>query len=73
MSEGGRELTVWRLTVEISDEQTVTFLMGVVRNGTAVAQLTFVPSGGVVMGGKPFIALAMRAQDRLVRLGKPQV
>jgi DNA-directed RNA polymerase specialized sigma24 family protein len=72
MSDGARELTVWRLTVEVSDNRTVTFLMGVVRNGTAVAQLTFVPSDGVVMGGDPFIALAMRAQDRLVRLGRPK-
>jgi hypothetical protein len=71
LSDGDRELTVWRLTVEVSDERTVTFLMGVVRNGTAVAQLSFVPSDGVVMGGEPFVALAMRAQDRLVRLGKP--
>ena len=45
--------------------------MGIIRNGTAVSQLTFVPSDGVVMGGEPFVALAMRAQDRLVRLGTP--
>jgi hypothetical protein len=72
MSDGARELTVWRLTVEVSDNRTVTFLMGVVRKGTAVAQLTFVPSDGVVMGGDPFVALAMRAQDRLARLGRPK-
>ncbi len=71
-SQGVRELVVWRLTVEISDEGTVTFLMGVVRNGTGVSQLTFVPADGVVMGAEPFIALAMRAQDRLVRLKKPK-
>lgn len=72
ISAGNRELTVWRLTVEVSDERTVTYLMGIIRNGTAVSQLTFVPADGVVMGGGPFIALAMRAQDRLVRLGKPK-
>ena len=72
MSKGARELTVWRLTVEISDERSVTYLMGIVRNGTAVAQLTFVPAEGVVMGSEPFVALAMRAQDRLARLGRPQ-
>ncbi|MBJ7357650.1 sigma factor-like helix-turn-helix DNA-binding protein [Nocardioides sp.] len=72
MTEGSRELTVWRLTVEVSDERTVTYLMGIIRNGTAVAQLTFVPADGVVMGGDPFIALAMRAQDRLARLGRPK-
>jgi DNA-directed RNA polymerase specialized sigma24 family protein len=71
-TDGDRELTVWRLTVEVSDERTVTYLMGIIRNGTAVAQLTFVPADGVVMGGDPFVALAMRAQERLARLGKPQ-
>ena len=71
-SEGNRELTVWRLTVEVSDERSVTYLMGIIRNGTAVSQLTFVPADGVVMGGDPFLALTMRAQDRLVRLGKPK-
>ncbi|GAB3256518.1 sigma factor-like helix-turn-helix DNA-binding protein [Nocardioides dilutus] len=71
-SEGDRELTVWRLTVEVSDERSVTYLMGILRNGTAVSQLTFVPADGVVMGGEPFIALAVRAQDRLARLGRPK-
>jgi hypothetical protein len=70
-SEGNRELTVWRLTVEVSEERSVTYLMGILRNGTAVSQLTFVPADGVVMGGGPFIELAMRAQERLARLGKP--
>ena len=71
-SEGPRELVVWRLTVEVSDDRTVTFLMAIIRNGTAVSQLTFVPADGVVMGGDPFIALGMRAQERLARLGKPK-
>jgi DNA-directed RNA polymerase specialized sigma24 family protein len=72
MSDGDRDLTVWRLTVEVSDERTVTYLMGIIRNGTAVSQLTFVPADGVVIGGEPFVALAMRAQDRLARLGRPR-
>lgn len=72
MADGRRELTVWRLTVDISDERTVTFLMGIIRNGTSVSQLTFVPADGVVVGGEPFVALAQRAQDRLIRLGRPQ-
>lgn len=72
MNDGARQLTVWRLTVEVSDERSVTYLMGILRNGTAVSQLTFVPADGVVMGSEPFIALAMRAQDRLGRLGPPK-
>jgi hypothetical protein len=72
LREGDRELIVWRLTVEVSDERSVTYLMGILRNGTAVSQLTFVRADGVVMGGEPFVALAMRAQDRLARLGRPK-
>ena len=71
-ADGDRELTVWRLTVEVSEERAVTYLMAIIRNGTAVAQLTFVPADGVVVGGAPFVALAQRAQDRLLRLGKPK-
>lgn len=71
LGKGARELTVWRLTVEVTDERSVTYLMGIVRNGTAVSQLTFVPADGVTMGSEPFVALALRAQDRLARLGRP--
>jgi DNA-directed RNA polymerase specialized sigma24 family protein len=65
----GRELMVWRLTVEVSDERTVTYLMGLARRGSAVTQVTFIPSGSAIMGSEPFIDLARRAQDRLVRIG----
>ncbi|WP_372735112.1 hypothetical protein [Nocardioides sp.] len=71
-TNGNRALTVWRLSVEVSEDRTVTYLMGIIRNGTAVSQLTFIPSGRVVMGSEAFISLAMRAQERLLRLGKPK-
>jgi DNA-directed RNA polymerase specialized sigma24 family protein len=70
--DGARQLTVWRLTVEVSDKRSVTYLMAILRNGTALSQLTFVPADGVVMGSEPFITLATRAQDRLARLGRPK-
>ncbi len=38
-----RDLTVWHVTTEISDEQSVRFLMGIVRDGTSIAQVGFVP------------------------------
>ncbi len=47
---GPRDLSVWRLTVEVSEERSVRYLMAVVREGNAVAQLTFVPSGDVSIG-----------------------
>lgn len=68
---GPRDLSVWRLTVEVSEDRSVRYLMAVVREGNAVAQLTFVPSGDVSIGPAPFITLARRAQERLGQLAMP--
>ena len=65
---GPRDLSVWRLTVEVSQTRSVRFLMAVVREGNAVAQLTFVPSGEVSIGPQAFTRLAHRAQERLGQL-----
>ena len=65
---GPRDLSVWRLTVEVSEKRTVRYLMAVVREGNAVAQLTFVPSGDVSIGTDAFLVLAHRAQERLGQL-----
>jgi DNA-directed RNA polymerase specialized sigma24 family protein len=70
-TKGERELTVWRLSVEISQDRSVRFLMAIIRNGTAVSQVTFVPSGEVTMASEAFIKLGMRAQARLAELGPP--
>ena len=65
---GPRDLSVWRLTVEVSQTRSVRFLMAVVREGNAVGQLTFVPSGQVSIGPNAFVRLAHRAQERLGQL-----
>jgi hypothetical protein len=65
---GPRDLSVWRLTVEVSEHRSVRYLMAVVRERSAVGQLTFVPSGDVSIGAEAFIALARRAQERLGEL-----
>jgi DNA-directed RNA polymerase specialized sigma24 family protein len=65
---GPRDLSVWRLTVEVSEHRSVRYLMAVVRERSAVGQLTFVPSGDVSIGPEAFIALARRAQERLGEL-----
>ena len=44
------------------------FLMAAIREGGAVAQLTFVPSEDVSIGADPFVTLAHRAQERLRQL-----
>ena len=69
--EGDTELAVWRVTSELSDEQTVTYLMGIARVGTAVGQVGFVPAPGVTMEQGEFIALVRRAGDRLGYLPEP--
>ena len=68
---GPRDLSVWRVTVEVSQERSVRFLMAVIREGNAVAQLTFVPSDDVSIGPEAFQALAHRAQERLGQLATP--
>ena len=69
MEESGRrDLYVWRLTVEVSEDRSVRYLMAAIREGGAVAQLTFVPSEDVSIGADPFVTLARRAQERLRQL-----
>jgi hypothetical protein len=67
---GSRDLSVWRLTVEVSQDQSVRFLMAVIRSGNAVGQLTFVPADDVSIGPGAFITLAHRAQERLQALSR---
>ncbi len=62
---GGRDLAVWRVRTQVSDKTTVTFYMGVVRNGGAVAQVGFVPDRTHTMTTAQFVALVRRASERL--------
>ncbi len=66
--DGSMSLTAWQLTVDVSDERAVRFTMAVLRRGSAVAQLTFVPAPRVAMSQPAFLDLAYRAQERLVEL-----
>ena len=63
-----QDLTVWHVTTEISDNETVTYLMGIVRDGGSVAQVGFVPDGKVQMAPGAFVSLVHRALDRLPAL-----
>jgi len=62
------DLTVWHVTTEISDNQSVTYLMGILRDGGAIAQVGFVPDGKVQMAPGAFVTLVRRALDRLPAL-----
>ena len=68
---GPREVSVWKVTSELDDKHSVTFFMGIVRRGTAVAQVGFVPSGHAVLAPGDFVQLVDRAGDRLPALPKP--
>ncbi|MFC6287739.1 hypothetical protein ACFP3Q_15230 [Nocardioides sp. GCM10027113] len=66
------DLSVWHVKTEISDDQTVSYLMGVARQGTAVTQVGFVPAGDVTMAPGAFIDLVQRASGRLPAMPKPR-
>jgi DNA-directed RNA polymerase specialized sigma24 family protein len=61
----GHSATAWRVRTQVSNKQTVTFYMGVVRAGGAVAQVGFVPDGAHAMTTAAFLALLRRAGERL--------
>ena len=66
------DLTAWRLTTELDDNRSVTFLMGIVRRGSAVAQVGFVPEPPVTMGRGDFVSLVHRAAERLPAMPPPR-
>jgi len=70
--KGDTDLTVWRVTTEVTDDKTISFLMGIVRDDTAVAQVGFVPVKGVTIAPEAFEALTQRALDRLAEMPAPK-
>ncbi|GAB7006105.1 hypothetical protein JCM18899A_35780 [Nocardioides sp. AN3] len=67
-STRARDLTTWRLQIEISDKSSVEFLMSIIREGDNVAQVGFVPSGTATVSDDAFVALTHRAAERLRQL-----
>jgi hypothetical protein len=72
VSRGDTDLSVWKVTTELTDEKSISYLMGVVRDGTAVAQVGFVPVKGVTMSSEDFVELTERALDRLAQMPPPR-
>jgi hypothetical protein len=68
MSSKKQDLTVWHVTTEISEHQSVTYLMGILRDHGSVAQVGFVPDRKVQMAPGAFITLVHRALERLPAL-----
>ena len=67
-SKGPVDLSVWHVTVEITDTTSVRYLMALARRGGALSQIGFVPAPQVQMGDGAFIALAERSLKRLEQL-----
>ena len=61
----GPNMSAWRVRTQVSDKVTVTFDMGIVRRGGAIAQVGFVPDGSHTMTTGEFTALVRRAGERL--------
>jgi len=72
-SEGGRDMSLWRVSTELNDNETVTYMMGIVRVGGSVAQVGFVPTQAVGMQSGAFDALLRRAMARLAYQPDPKV
>ncbi len=68
---GAREVTAWRLRIEVGEDRTVDVYMAIMRDGAAVAQLGWVPSPRVTLADGDFEALAERALARLGELPTP--
>jgi hypothetical protein len=64
----GPTMTAWRLRTQLPGQQVVTFFMGIVRTGGAVAQVGFVPDGDHTMTTAQFVALVRRAGQRLTAM-----
>lgn len=58
--------SIWRVRVEVSEKQTITYRVGLIRRGDKLAQVTFSPSGKFdVADQKAFKAVVTRAGTRL--------
>ncbi|HEY2878029.1 hypothetical protein [Nocardioides sp.] len=64
----GPTWAAWRVRTQVTKNQTMTFDMGVVRSGGAVAQVGFVPDGSHTMTTAQFVALVRRAGERLAAM-----
>ncbi len=63
-----RDVSIWRVTSEVNDQESVTYLMGIARVDGAIGQVGFVADRGVDMPPGAFASLLRRATDRLAHL-----
>ncbi|GAB3199391.1 hypothetical protein GCM10027062_15920 [Nocardioides hungaricus] len=72
MDAKGQDLAAWRVRTEIGDNASVDYLMGVVRDGTSVAQVGFVPASKVDFAPGDFLFVVQRALARLGAMPPPK-
>jgi len=68
MSTKSQEMQVWALSIELNDQQSFPFFMGIVRDGNAVSQVGFTPDEAMTMTRADFVSLARRSLQRLSNL-----
>ena len=68
----GRDLSVWHVSTELNDNQTVEYLMGIVRDGTSITQIGFVPAPKVSFAPGAFVGIVERALARLGAMPAPK-
>lgn len=66
-----QDLTIWDLSIELSDSRVLEFWMAIVRKDTAVSQIGFVSETELRMSRADFRAVAERAVQRLPHLPAP--
>ncbi len=71
-SNQDQDLSVWRVTSELNDNETVTYLMGIIRDGTAVGQVGFIPTRALTMAPGAFDTVVRRALARLAYQPRPK-
>lgn len=61
-------MTAWTVKVPLPGDRSLEVQMAIIRSGTSVSQVGFVPTSKLRMSADDFTALAGRAQERLPRL-----
>jgi DNA-directed RNA polymerase specialized sigma24 family protein len=72
VKEKGRDLSVWHVSTAINDDQKVEYLMGIVRDGTSITQIGFVPAPEVGFAPGAFLGIVERALARLDAMPAPK-
>ena len=67
-STAGTDLSVWRVTSQISVSRSVRYAMAILRDGARVAQVGFIAGPRADLSDDDVVALARRALDRLGEL-----